>query len=140
MENEVLRTPDGRRLDNFIMRGEWVDNISTFPIEIQDKILGDIARYGSRKPTQHDDDPIVYSIVNMLKGGIDNSVNEYLKKVGMSQSAGRKKKVSDTEIHKLASEGKSAEQIAEELGCSLSSVNHSDGWKNRKVKDATFNF
>ena len=74
------------------MRGEWLENIMTLPEEMQDKIIADIARYGTRQPTKYDDDPIVFSIVNGYKGRIDASIQEYEDKISMSKSAGRKKK------------------------------------------------
>lgn len=127
-------------IDTFIVRGEWLDNISTLPVEYQDKIIADIIRYGVRKPTIHDDDPVIFSMVNMLKGRIDSSINDYKKKLDMSKSAGRKKTIDDKAIYEMAREGKSATQIAEALGCSKSAVDHSDGWKNRKVDNKEFVF
>ena len=61
-------------IDTFIMRGEWIENIATLPLEMQDKVLAEIVRYGTRQPTQYDDDPIIFSIVNGYKGRIDNTI------------------------------------------------------------------
>jgi hypothetical protein len=96
------------KIDTFVVRGEWLDNINTLPVEYQDKIIADIIRYGVRKPTVYDDDPIVFSMVNMLKGRIDSSISEYTKKVNMSKSAGRKKSLDDKAIYDLAREGLNA--------------------------------
>lgn len=127
-------------IDTFVVRGEWLDNISTLPVEYQDKIIADIIRYGVRKPTVYDNDPIVFSMVNMLKGRIDNSIDVYKKKVDMSKSAGRKKTINDKVIYDMAREGKNAAQIAEALGCSKSAIDHSEGWKSRKIEDKEFVF
>ena len=64
-------------LDTFIMRGEWIDNISTLPAEIQDKVLADIVRFGTGRPTLYDNDPIVFSLVNGYKGSMVNNTNDY---------------------------------------------------------------
>ena len=100
-------------LDTFIMRGEWIDNISTLPAEIQDKVLADIVRFGTGRPTLYDNDPIVFSLVNGYKGSMVNTTNDYKKKIEMSKSAGRKKKIDDKQIYELAKAGKTAQEVAD---------------------------
>lgn len=125
-------------VDTFIMRGEWIDNIDTLPLDMQDKVLAEIVRYGTGKATQYDNDPIVFSIVNGYKGSINNSINEYEKKLEMSKTAGRKKKLDDQKVYELARAGKTAQEVANELGVSKSSIDKSDGWKNRKIEGFVF--
>lgn len=125
-------------IDTFIVRGEWLENIETLPLEMQDKVLAEIVRYGTRKPTQYDDDPIIFSIVNGYKGRIDNTIQDYEKKVTMSKTAGRKKKIDDVKVYELAREGKTAQEVADELGVSKSAIDKSDGWKNRKNDEFVF--
>ena len=125
-------------LDTFIMRGEWIDNISTLPAEIQDKVLADIVRFGTGRPTLYDNDPIVFSLVNGYKGSMMNTTNEYLKKLEMSKTAGRKKKIDDKQIYDLAKAGKTAQEVADTLGISKSAVDKSDGWRNRKNEEFVF--
>ena len=125
-------------IDTFIMRGEWLDNIETLPLEMQDKVLAEIVRYGTKKPTKYDDDPIIFSLVNAYKGRIDSTANDYAKKVEMSNTAGRKKKLDDNKIWSLAKEGKTAQQVADELGVSKSSIDKSEGWKQRKNEEFVF--
>ena len=125
-------------IDTFIMRGEWLDNIETLPLDMQDKVLAEIVRYGTKKPTKYDDDPIIFSLVNAYKGRIDSTVNDYAKKVEMSKTAGRKKKLDDNKIWSLAKEGKTAQQVADELGVSKSSIDKSEGWKQRKNAEFVF--
>lgn len=116
-------------IDTFIMRGEWLDNIETLPLDMQDKVLAEIVRYGTKKPTKYDDDPIIFSLVNAYKGRIDSAANDYAKKVEMSKTAGRKKKLDDNKIWLLAKDGKTAQEVADELGVSKSSIDKSEGWK-----------
>ena len=125
-------------IDTFIMRGEWLDNIETLPLEMQDKVLAEIVRYGTKKATKYDDDPIIFSLVNAYKGRIDSTSQDYAKKVEMSKTAGRKKKLDENKIWSLAKEGKTAQQVADELGVSKSSIDKSEGWKNRKNDEFAF--
>lgn len=124
--------------DTFVFYGEWIDNIKDLPVEEQDKIIADIVRYGTRKELQHENDTYASAIVNMLKGRIDRNIYEYEKKVEMSKTAGRKKKVNDKQIYDMAREGKTASQIALELGCSKATVDKNEGWKNRKIDNFVF--
>lgn len=125
-------------IDTFVMRGEWIDNISTLPPEIQDKVLADIVRFGTGRETLYDNDPIVFSLVNGYKGSMINTTNEYLKKVEMSKGAGRKKKIDDQRVYELAREGKTAQEVADELGVSKSAIDKNDGWRNRKNDEFVF--
>ena len=125
-------------IDTFIMRGEWIENIATLPLDMQDKVLAEIVRYGTRQPTMYDDDPIIFSIVNGYKGSIDNSLNDYERKVEMSKTAGRKKKIDDQKVYELAREGKTAQEVADELGVSKSAIDKNEGWKNRKNDEFVF--
>lgn len=118
--------------NTFIFRGEWLQNIQALPIETQDKIIAEMVRYGTRAEMAHEDDPVVFSLVNMVKGSIDNSIGNYEKKIEMSKTAGRKKTIDDNRVRELALEGKTAQEIADELGVSKSSIDKNSGWKSRK--------
>lgn len=125
-------------IDTFIVRGEWIENIETLPLDMQDKVLAEIVRYGTHKPTKYDDDPIIFSIVNGYKGRIDSTSNDYAKKVEMSKTAGRKKKLDENKIWELARDGMTAQEVANELGVSKSSIDKSEGWKQRKNDEFVF--
>jgi hypothetical protein len=124
--------------DTFIFRGEWIDHLSKLKPEEVDKILADIVRYGTKRPTLYDEDPVIASFVNMVKGSIDISVMNYESKVEASKGAGRRKKINDEEVYQLARVGKSSTEIAELLGCSKSSIDKNEGWRNRKKDDFVF--
>ena len=125
-------------IDTFIVRGEWLDNIETLPLDMQDKVIAEIVRYGTRKATQYDDDPVIFSIVNGYKGRIDSTITDYENKVSMSKTSGRKKKLDSQKVYTLAREGKTAQEIADELGVSKSSIDKSEGWKNRREEHFEF--
>lgn len=119
----------------FVVHKEWLDSIQALPVEQQDKILSDIVRYGTQLPLLHKDEPVVMSVINLLKGRIDYSKEKYNEKKEMSKKAGRKRKVENGEILRLAQQGKSSREIAELLGVSKSTIDHSEGWKKRKEKN-----
>lgn len=117
----------------FIVHREWLDSIKNLPIEQQDKIIAEFVRYGTDLGLKHPDDALTQSFVNILKGRIDFSKNKYEKKVQAGKNTGRKKKVDDDEILRLALGGMKSAEIAEKLGVSKSTIDHSDGWKRRKL-------
>lgn len=114
----------------FIVHSDWLENIQDLSVEQQDKVIADIVRYGTGKQLMHDDDPMIRSLVNMVKGSIDYSKDKYAAK---AQSPGRKKAVNEEAITELVKQGKKSAEIAEILGISKSSVDHSEAWKNRFV-------
>lgn len=116
----------------FIVHKEWLDSISKLPVEQQDKIIADIVRYGTESKTHYDNDTVINSFVNLLKSRINFSKTKYDQKVDASKRAGRKKKLDDEEILRLARAGLSSTEIAQKLKVSKSAIDHSDGWKQRK--------
>jgi hypothetical protein len=115
----------------FIVHRDWLDAIEMLPIEQQDKIIADIIRHGTELPAAHADDPNVVSYVNLLRGRIDASKNDYAKKIENGKTNGRKKMLDSKEVYRLAQLKKSAKEIAIELGVGVDSIYHDDGWKNR---------
>lgn len=53
--------------NNFIFYANWLDNIRSLPVQVQDKIISDIVRYGTDNMTMHDDDPMVDMAVSFTK-------------------------------------------------------------------------
>ena len=119
-------------LNRFVFYGEWIDNIKKLPVEEQDRIIADIVRYGIGEDPAHAEDPMVQSFVNFSKGAIDKSKGDYLQKIAAGKKFGRKKSIDDAAIWSLAQEGLSSADIAVKLSISKSSVDHRDGWRQRK--------
>ena len=122
----------------FIVHKEWLRNIEGLPVEQQDKIIAEFVRYGCDMELEHNGDAVVQAFVNMLKGRIDFSKDKYEQKVKAGKTSGRKKKIDDQAVYNLAREGKNSRQIAEIIGVSKSSVDHSEGWK-RRSEEVDFN-
>ena len=115
----------------FVFHSKWYETLKDLPIEQQDKILADLVRYGIEEELRHKNDPVIKGLIAPRAEQIDFSKKMYRQKVDAGITYGRKKTVNDEAIHRLAREGKKANEIAAELGCSVSSVNHSTGWKRR---------
>ena len=115
----------------FVFHSDWYETIKKLPIEQQDKIIADLVRYGIEVELRHKDDAYVNSLVKSRVKNIDFSKKMYRQKVEAGSTHGRKKVINDEAIHELAREGKKANEIAEILECSVSSINHSLGWKRR---------
>lgn len=118
-------------MDSFVFYKEWIDAIKDLPVEQQDAIIGDIVRYGLELELLHEDNPLTQAFLNMTKKQISFAKEKYEQKVLQSKVAGAKKKYSARQIYDLAQKYKKAEEIAEVLGCSVSTVHHSEGWKRR---------
>ena len=125
-------------IETFIVHKEWLDSISSLPIETQDRIIAEFVRYGCGLDMAHPEDAIAQSFVNILKNRIDYSKDQYAKKVAMGKSAGSKKKIDDRQVYELAKEGKTSAEIATILSVSKSSVDHSNGWRSRKDDEFVF--
>jgi hypothetical protein len=115
----------------FIVHKDWLDAIAMLPIDQQDKIIADIIRHGTELPAAHAEDPNVVSYVNLLRGRIDASKDNYARKVENGTTNGRKKKIDSKEVWRLARTGIGAAKIAAELGISSTSVYHDEGWDHR---------
>lgn len=118
--------------DSFVFKKKWIDKIEALPVEQQNQILAEIVRYGTGAEMKYEEDAYISSLVKMVTDEIDFSKEKYNEKLIMSQFAGRKKKVDDSQVLRLALEGKNSTEIAEILGVSKSSIDHSEGWKQRK--------
>lgn len=125
-------------LNNFIFYGDWLKNIKDLPVEVQDKVIAEIVRYGTDTESLHEDDLVVSAMVNFTKRAIDQAKDDYQKKIEAGKNYGRKKSLDDKEVYELAKSGKKSGEIAEILGVSKSSIDHSDGWKNRKSDEFVF--
>lgn len=115
----------------FVVHKDWLDSIQGLPLEQQDKIIADIVRYGCETKMEYDKVPVIAAMVNLLKNRIDYSKEQYNHKIEKAKKAGRKKIIDNDEILRLAREGYSAQEIAEKMGCTKTSIYHSEGWKNR---------
>lgn len=119
----------------FVFHKEWLDNIKCADIDTQNKIIADLVRYGCGVECVQDE-ALIKAYINSIKGRIDYSKEKYQEKVGRGEcKSGRKPKIDNNLVYKLANEGKNSTEISEILKCSKSTVDHCDGWRFRKDKD-----
>jgi len=123
----------------FVVHKEWLDAIAGLPIEQQDAVIGDLIRYGVELPTAHESEPMITAMVNLVKGRIDYSKDKYNNKVEASKNAGRKKKTTEKQVYELAQKYDKSQEIADVLGVSKSTVEHSNGWRFRGNINVQFN-
>lgn len=123
----------------FIFHGAWLDYIEGLNEEQRLKVIWDIVNYGADKDLIYSkEDKFIETIVNFVKGNIDSSKKNYEATIERNQRGGRKKTVDEHKVYELARLGKKSQEIAEELGCSKSTIDNNPGWKNRK-NDNYFN-
>lgn len=116
----------------FIFHSDWLDHVSGLDIEDQDKVIAEIVRYGAGRELKHADDKVIFAMVNFCKGGIDYSKDKYAEKVeNGKKNGGKNKKYTDQIIYEASQGENSSSVVAEKLGCSTSTVNHSAGWVKR---------
>ena len=125
-------------VESFIAYKSWIQSIEHLSPEDQDKCLADIMRYGVGMEPRHTEEPQVVLCLNLIKGQIDASRDRYEARKMLGENLGRKKSFSDMAVYNLAREGKTSAQIANELGCSKSTIDHSLGWKMRKQEKVDF--
>lgn len=119
-------------MKNFVFYKDWIENIKDLPIDIQDKIIAEIVRYGVNEELMHENDATIQMAVNFTKKAIDDSKAKYKAKIEYGKNVGRGKKIDDKAVYDLAQMGKKSAEIAQILGVSKSSVDHSQGWRLRK--------
>ena len=117
----------------FIFHGAWLNYIEGLTEEQKLKVVWDIVNYGADKDLIYSkEDKFVATIVNFVKGNIDSSKKNYEATIERNQRGGRKKMIDEKQVYEMARSGKKSQEIAEELGCSKSTVDNNPGWKNRK--------
>lgn len=120
---------------NFVFYSDWrnfIRGLSSQADQLQ--LMTAIVDYGVTG--EYDElamSPMVRNTFNtMIKPAIDRSQKNYADSVEYGKSHGRPRTINDDRIRDLFKKGMKADAIAKELGISVTSVYHSDGWKNRK--------
>lgn len=75
---------------------------------------------------------VLNTFESMIKPAIDRSQKNYQASKDYGKTHGRPKTAIEDQIEKMCKQGMRAKDIASALGCSETSVYHSEAWKNRK--------
>lgn len=122
---------------NFVFYSNWRDYLEKLSSkDDQHQLMKLIIDYGVTG--EYDaigvDPMILNTFESIIKPSIDRSQRNYANSQNYGKEFGRPKTVNDELIIELFKNGHKAESIAKELGISVASVYHSEGWKHRKEK------
>lgn len=123
--------------DNMVVMASWFNKFKSKLSEDQLKeVCYGIIQYGLWREKYESDDLSVDVVLSFIYEQIERMQDSYDFKVENSKKAGRPRTTNDVQIYNLARQGKTASEIAVELGiASDKTVYSTDGWKNRKNSD-----
>lgn len=110
----------------FIFYSDWLDSIENLSVEQQDKIIGEWARHGCKRPLKHlEDEPLLSSFAAQRFGSIDASQDKYERKVASSKGGGRKVSYDIEKAIEMKKSGLYTNQeVADAVGIGISTINH----------------
>lgn len=120
--------------ENFVFYGSWKEHLDGLKElcgeDVAKEVAWQIINYGTYKDFDTDDQKIINMVNGMCRDLIDSAKKRREASVGNGKQGGRPKRYSTDEIQRLHSQGLSAQDIAENLGCSVKTV-------QRALADAT---
>ena len=112
--------------DNFVFYASWLDALSgldeTNSREFANEFLRQIVIYGVTGEIETDNPMIVGFINAMCKDLLDTSMKRHKACIDNGNRGGRPQQYSDQEIRALSQQGLSDQEIADNLGCSVKTV------------------
>lgn len=112
--------------ENFIFYGSWIETLDGLAQKCGDNFAKDVAwqiiKFGTTQEMDTDD-PVILGIVNgMCRDLISSAKKRRLSSIENGKQGGRPKRFSDDEILTLSEQGLAAREIADQLGCSIKTV------------------
>ena len=112
--------------ENFVFYADWIDVLKAYDAAGKPELAGELAKqivyYGVTKEMTSND-PIITGLVSaMCVALIEKSKNRYHACMKNGQRGGRPRQYDYAEIAALHDEGFSDDEIAEQLGCNLRTV------------------
>lgn len=109
----------------FVFYSDWLDSIKRLPPDTQDKIIGEWARHGCKRPPQHEDDEFVSVLAEQRYGAIDASREKYEQKVAQGKKGGRKVSYDREKAFEMKKSGRYTNQeLADMFGVAKSTIDH----------------
>lgn len=113
--------------ENFVFLSSWVDAIEAYDNAGQPELAGELAKqiiYYGTKRQMTTDNPIIEGVVKaMCVALIDKSKKRYQSCRNNGSKGGRPEEYPVAEMVKLRAAGLTNEEIADNLGCSIKTVN-----------------
>ena len=112
--------------ENFLFLASWHDILEGYDNAGKPEIASELAKqiiyYGVTGEMTSDDPIITGTVTGMCSALIDRSKKRYNTCVANGKQGGRPKRYSDEEIIRLHQQGLSEQEIADNLGCSVKTV------------------
>lgn len=111
--------------ENFVFYADWIDIIKAYD-KTNPELAGNLAKqiiYYGVTGEMTTDDPIVTGTVNsMCAALIEKSKNRHRAAIANGKQGGRPKQYTDEDVLTLRQQGLSDQEIADNLGCSVRTV------------------
>ena len=112
--------------ENFIFYGSWKEHLNGLKQlcgeDVAKEVAWQIINYGTYKGFDTDDQKIIDMVNGMCRDLIDSAKKRREASVGNGTRGGRPKKYSITDMLDLRDKGLSLQEIADNLGCSVKTV------------------
>lgn len=112
--------------DNFIFYGSWKEHLSGLQQlcgeDVAKEVAWQIINYGTTKEFDTDDQKIIDMVNGMCRDLIDSAKKRREASVSNGKQGGRPKKYSVDDMIALRDNGLSLQDIADNLGCSVKTV------------------
>ncbi len=114
------------KYENFVFYGSWkehLDGLSDLCGEdVAKEVVWQIVNYGTTKEFDTDDQKIINMVNGMCRDLIESAKKRRAASTENGKQGGRPSKYSDEDIWKLHQQGLSDQDIADNLGCSVRTV------------------
>lgn len=121
--NGVRNVP---KYENFIFYGSWKEHLDGLKElcgeDVTKEVAWQIINYGTAKEFDTDDEKIINMVNGMCRDLIISAKKRRDASVANGKQGGRPKKYSDDEIIALHNQGLSEQDIADNLGCNIRTV------------------
>lgn len=126
LKGGVVEVEENKPRATFVFYSEWLDSIEGLSVEQQDKIIGEWARHGCKRPLKHlEDEPLLSSFAAQRFGAIDASQDKYERKVAAGKMGGRRTSYDMQKALEMKKSGLYTNQeVADAVGVSISTINH----------------
>jgi hypothetical protein len=125
-QNKMIGGMVMSKRDNFVFYASWLDALNgldeTNSREFANEFLRQIVIYGVTGDIETDNPMIVGFINAMCKDLLDKSKKRHRACIENGNRGGRPKQYNDEEIRALSQQGISDEEIAQQLGCHIRTV------------------